>query len=482
MKNYTLLLDESGKFTVGVKSTKPSIVAGLLVEGELPSEEWARGHLFRAKQSRAEYARIDIHKIHGMATTSSAFPAFVTDLLCALADDGGTIVSFKNEKDRVIANSDITYLNVLADGVAILIRELLKMSEEDIALHILYAQRTNMTEKELGIRWRPIAEDEYTARIRERLELLLAKLPSTERMRIGQRVTLERGIATRNAPLMLADAICYALRGGKDSFDAEQKARIRALRHLSFPVLEKETWEMIQDALLQNHYAEAIFLWYGGFGKELPQYREKFHRQLAQHFSVADTTEQEMDTAILSQYLQQLVRRGNYALAKQYIAAMDADFFPLMRGNRISLDRLHFDLHFHSLTIATHEGAYAAEAKEIEACREELRHFPSTYETLDYYLKYKLREAEHLKNCYDFHKAAGLTMQMERIALSPDGKMDAYIQCLQKDYERFMMSEAPEAMKSYFAPWQEIVKALDRDTVEKYRPEILRLASIMPIL
>ena len=497
---------------------------------------------------------------------------------------------------------------------------------------------------------------------------------------------------------MLADAICYALRGGKNRFDAEQKARIRALRHFSFPVLEKETWEMIQDALLQNHYAEAIFLWYGGFGKELPQYQEELHRQLVQYFSVEDVAEQEIDAAILSQYLQQLVRRGNYALAKQYIAAMDADFFPLMRGNNISLDRLYFDLHFHSLTIATHEGDYAAEAKEIETCREELQHFPPAYETLDYYLKYKLREVEHLKNCYDFQRAAseleklagiltnmvelvqmiddlegfadgmtsgtlgrvfgslsmtrcflglseakqfddartdleksmrhfsgaadrqraaqnkaaiaywsgeyeealaslslafgthetadahevlnailreghlmsrrfglmhyasvmaramlskhplgnemfdvwervtpdlggddahpvyitlwrlaecatvrgehksakehynrairaamrnwgafasiaaGLAMQMERVALISNEKMDAYVQRLQKDYDSFMASEAPEAMKSYFAPWRELVKSLGSDTVAERKPDILRLSSSMPIL
>ena len=178
----------------------------------------------------------------------------------------------------MIVNGDVTYLNVLADGIIALLRVLLKGTDDDISLHVFYAQRTNVTEFERSNHRSPIDEEEYAERINERLALLITKLPTTEKKRIGRRVTLGRAVAIQNALLMLADAVCFALRGGKDLLNTEQKARIRDLPQLAFSVLEKETWETIQDCILQNHYAEAIFLWYGGYRKDLSRYQEEFHR------------------------------------------------------------------------------------------------------------------------------------------------------------------------------------------------------------
>lgn len=410
MKNYTLLLDESGEFKEGEKIA--SFVAGILLEKDMEADqltaEWAKDYFSRVKHSCAKYRSININPFHGMEERSPYVGAFMADLLCNLAADGAIIVSFKNEKGRMIVDGDTTYLNVLAEGVVTLIRELLKQTSGEISLHVFYARRINVEELERSNKknYIPIEESEYDKRIQERLELLIAKLSTVEQTRIGKRVTLSRDIATQNHLLMLADAVCSVLYNHMSRLKSEQKMRIRALPYLSFPVLEKETWETIQDCILQNHYAEAIFLWYGGYRKDLHRYEAEFHRQLVQHFSGADAAEQEIDTAILSQYLQQLVRRGNYALARQYIRGMETDFFPLMRGNSIALERLYFDVHFHGLTIATHEGRSKEESEEIETCREGLRLLPSTYETLDYYLKYKLREVEHWKNSYDFRQAA----------------------------------------------------------------------------
>ncbi len=117
MKNYTLLLDESGDFKEGAKNTKPSIVAGWLLDGALPLETWARQIFSRVKASRPEYQGINIRKFHGMEVPSPRTAAFMTDLLCEVAGTGGRIVAFKNEKGRVIVNGDVTYLNVLADGI-----------------------------------------------------------------------------------------------------------------------------------------------------------------------------------------------------------------------------------------------------------------------------------------------------------------------------------------------------------------------------
>ena len=159
MKNYTLLLDESGKFEEGVNSTKPSIVAGWLINDTLPPESWARQYLSGVKASRSEYSGINIRNFHGKDTISPRIAAFMTDVHCAVAEGGATIVSFKNEKGRVIVNSDVTYLNVLADGVIALLRTLLRETDDDISLHIFYAQR----EAARSNYQTPIDEEEYAA-------------------------------------------------------------------------------------------------------------------------------------------------------------------------------------------------------------------------------------------------------------------------------------------------------------------------------
>ena len=78
--------------------------------------------------------------------------------------------------------------------------------------------------------------------------------------------------------------------------------------------------------------------------------------------------------------------------------------------------------------------------------------------------------------------AAGLVMQLEQIALLQERNTQEYIEQLKAGYEGFMASEIPDAMRDWFAPWQEIIEGVDDKTVAERKPEILRLAGRMPIL
>ena len=415
MKKYTLLLDESGNFKETAQKAGPSIVAGLLAEEGIFSEAWARG-CFKALQERDKnYESIIINPFHAMEEKSPYKSDYITDLLCALAKKGVRIVSFVNQNGIVIVNSDITYLNVFANGVISLVRTLLKTTDEDISLDIFYAHREEDVLREnhnLHVR---IQQEEYEKRLLERLELLVAKMPVTDRKRIGRRITLRTDNAKKNPLLMLADAVCFALRGGKGCFGKEQKARIQELDPLVYEVPEKETWSVLQDSMMHNHYAEAVFLWYGGFQEELGKYRDTFHEQLVRHFLDAEEAEREVETTILSQYLQRLIKQRLFDVANRYMEGMDNEFIPLMRGHGIHFDRLYFDLHYSRLTTATHQGDCITGEKEIALCRDSLKAVPLTCETLDYYLRYKIREVEHLKNCYDFKTALRELDNLEKI-------------------------------------------------------------------
>ncbi len=415
MNKYSLILDESGNFKEKSKTADPSIVAGLLIEGDFPSETYARNYLAKIKKKSSDYEPINIKPFHAMEERSPFKTAFMTDLLRGLTKDGFRIVSFVNQKGIVIVNSDITYLNVFANGVLALIRDLLKLSTDKISLNILYAHRQeDLARENYDMRIR-IEQNEYEHRIMERLGLLVAKLPPFDQQRIGRRVTLRTDNAKKNAVLMLADAVCFALRGGNQSFSKEQRDCIKELPQYYYIVPEKETWGIIQDHILQNHYAEAIYLWYGGMKDELSQYKQDFNRIMIEYFTSVESPEILTVTTVLSQYLTQLINQRRFELANRFLAGLNDEFIPLMREQGIGFERLYFDLHFQRLTTATHQGDYQAEKKEIRICREELKKFPPTYETLDYFLRYKIREIEHLKNCYDFRQALQELDNLEKI-------------------------------------------------------------------
>ena len=62
----------------------------------------------------------------------------------------------------MIVDGDTTYLNVLAEGVVTLIRELLKQTSGEISLHVFYARRINVEELERSNKknYIPIEESE----------------------------------------------------------------------------------------------------------------------------------------------------------------------------------------------------------------------------------------------------------------------------------------------------------------------------------
>ena len=153
MKKYQLFLDESGQFketnSNGKRKQKPSIVGGYLALNKNCNTYWANKLLKKIKESNSAFSNISIDPFHGKETADSNLSAFITSLLQELcSDEKVCLVEFKNERGLDIVNSDITYLNVLTEGIIQLILGLMKETDDDINLDIDFAQRVDVTQKE----------------------------------------------------------------------------------------------------------------------------------------------------------------------------------------------------------------------------------------------------------------------------------------------------------------------------------------------
>ena len=348
MAVYNLYLDESGQFRENISKSKASIVAGFLTHNWQCTEERATALLQQVKDSDKKFSDININHFHAMEINNPNVSEFIVRLIEFLSKKKSRVVVFKSQKDYVIVNSDVTYLNVFAEGIFNLVHRLLAQTDEEIVLNVMYASRLNVDATEVEKLNSRIEERAYTERIEERLTWRMLRLNSTDRRRV--QINLSVGIARTLKSLMLADAICFALRGGIRLLNVEQKARVRTLQY---------------------------------------------------------------DT--ISQLIRNLIEVREYDAVNHFIDVLEDKIFPLLKSLGVEYEEFYFDVHFYRLTVATHQGNTLEEQREINTCRKILPTLPATCETLDYYLKYKLREVEHLKNIYDFEKAIDELDSLEQI-------------------------------------------------------------------
>lgn len=410
---FELYLDESGQFKEQSKNGRPSIVAGYLINKKC-GEVWGEKILLKTKVKDASFAQVDTKKFHAMESKSEAISEFNVCLMEELQNNGATMVIFKNGRGNSIINSDITYLNVFAEGILKLMYHLLAHYAGEIFLNIIYATRVQVEEKEKSGINRPIEEDEYSSRLQERIILRMSHIPPNDRKRL--KYALNWGSARKSSLLMLADAINYGFRGGISSLSKEQHERTKALKQLSFKVIEHSGWEQIQAYLTNNRWAESIYSWYGEYYEELQsQYSGEFNQLMIDKLNQLGLAGSKVQFEVLSNLIKSLIDTRNYDTANKFLERLVQKLFPLLLKEGLLPPEVDFDFHFFRLTSATHQGDLIEAEKQIEICRGKLMALPATWETMDYYLSYKLREAEHQKNMFDFQGAIDNLDKLERI-------------------------------------------------------------------
>ena len=412
MKKYQLFLDESGGFIEkrnGKSVKKPSIVAGYLAANNDCTEEWAKSIFRETKNSDSRFEKINIDPFHGLETFNNPnLTAFVTAVLQRMCNNKNIrLVEFKNMKGLDIVNSNVTYLNVLTEGIIQLIIELLAGTRDKVNLDIIFAERAC------------IKINEYTERLKERLILQLAAFPQQTKTRFTY--TIRCGSAKKDNVLMLADAVCSALRGFSSFFHAEEKAIIRTLKNrpkgLRYSVLENKAWQNMEALLIENRLADFVYHWYVRIDDDiaLKEREEEFKEKVIEKFKTGSPNFIRSQFKLLSQIIDSIVSERKYKAADMVMDHLFDDFFPLLEQAGIEVKRHLFDLHFYRLTTSTHQGAVALGNREMQICDELLKKIEWSYEDLEYLLSYKLRKVEQQKNAFDFKGALETLTGMEML-------------------------------------------------------------------
>ncbi len=407
MKCYNLFLDESGKFIENNNGAGlPAIVSGYMIEDEKKDfEDWAEGFLRKIKNSRKSFRNIDIVHFHAMEDKSDEMSEFVTCLMENInEEDNIKLISFKNEQGVFIVDPDITYLNTFADGLVQLIRRLLTEPDEIIWLRIKYAHRIYVNSSDPYPPIIPVRE--YVERIKERVVLRLRRLPKE----VTDRLRLEwiNASATDVPTLMVADAVCAALRGKRGFLTGKQEERIDRIPCLEFSVLENEIWNHIQEFIAENRLADAIYTWCIHSKKlTLSQSASEFPNLLIARIKSMNQVGVDSQFQTLSKMIgafvdRSLVARNETVQANNVMDPILRELFPSLQKAGIDVLRPSFDLWFYRLTTASHDGDTAREVEAIEECETLYKQIEWTLGDTDYIMSYRIRKNEHEKNIFNF--------------------------------------------------------------------------------
>ena len=367
-------------------------------------------NIFReTKNSDSRFAKISIDPFHGLASFNNPnLTAFVTALLQrACSNKGIRLVEFKNMKGLDIVNSNTTYLNVLTEGIIQLVIELLVVTKGKVHLDIIYAERSG------------IKISEYTERLKERLILQFAAFPQHAKNRFTY--TIKCGSAKKDNVLMLADAVCSALRGFSNLFSKEEREIIRILKNrprgLRYSVLENKAWQKIEAFLVDNRLADFVYHWYIRVDDDpaLKEHEEKFKEIVIEKFKTGSPNFIRSQCKLLSQIIDSIISERKYNVANTVMDHFFDDLFPLLEQAGVEVKRHLFDLHFYRLTTCTHQGAVALGNREMQICDELLKKIEWNYEDFEYLLSYKLRKVEQQKNAFDFKGALETLNGMEML-------------------------------------------------------------------
>lgn len=404
MLTYSLYLDESGDFKEN--GNRPSFVAGYLVPANSFDEDKAQ-FIFQDVTKNANYACFRDHIFHGCeelnGMNKAKVPSFIYDILQKMIDEvtGIKFIQFENLPKLVFDDSDRTYLNIFSDGICQLIDSLYSKHTSGFQLHIYYAQRqSDRLRKKEGDITDPIEEREYETLIKERL--IMRSIESGSKVSERVKFTLHSGIATKDYSLALADLICtYYL---KEAYIRSELNKIIPPTYQKKYILGgRDDWNEIKDNLSNEGVAHMWFFWYA-HEEVLALHRKEFNDLFAQKCKQISVPVLRNELRMVSDYVGALIYNSLFTQANKFIESVEKGFCPYLETYPDLRRRFEFDLGFHRLTIATHQGnTYEAEIC-FHKCDALWQQILWTLEDFDYCMSYRLRKVEHLKNLFVFEQ------------------------------------------------------------------------------
>ena len=377
-KRYDLYIDESGTFNddrIDINNPmERSMVGGVLCD-----PEWM------TKEKMNEL--LPGNRVHCCSHYNKRY----LNMLQTLTDYGCRLVVFENRERIKVIDTNITYINIISEGLVKVLRDLAIENKDGVEIQVVIAQR-NMELKE------------YKNRLVEHVQMALGR----NRIR-GVSCKLLISDARFDKRLFFADIICntWFTRDRRPKFTDREQADIEAVfaQGMVYPVFEDATIQYLKRVVLDGHIGEALFeICTLQNLKELKELKDQIVKEL---IKASPARRKVWFTQVSSQidlYTRERMFTAGIELVnhyKQYFLS------PLLEETSPVRDEAAFwcfDADFYLLTFYDHLGQISQCDQALKDCRKNLNSISRSWEHLDYYFRFCLRELNILMNAYRFRE------------------------------------------------------------------------------
>lgn len=378
---FDLYLDESGSFNDEYvdqsKPTETSLVGGLLVPAGMMTDQYSLSLLPAPVHCRDGYKKEYL------------------DVLETLKKKKARYVIFENKERLKVINGDITYLNIISEGLVKLFRDLSSENHNNVSVKVVIATRKAMNAASGIINYK-----QYTDRLKEKILLAMGRNHV-----VGCTYAVEFKDARYYKQLDFADIICntWLTKKRNRKFTAEEQDRIVKIYgdQLVYPVFEDAITSYVNQLILEGHYGEAIYQICSlqkliGF--------TPLRNKLIKVLSSSADYEQELWFKHISLLIDMHCRMKQYmegiSLAENYIKYF-LEPMKELEGIR-GLDFWRFDTEYYLLTMYDHIGNPVKCQQYHNSCTENIACVNRSWEHIDYYFGFCIRELNVMMGRFQF--------------------------------------------------------------------------------
>lgn len=380
-KRFKLWLDESGDFKDEGKAKKwnPSLVGGVLCDAEALNknivEEIIVEKSFHATENNSVKRNIEI--------------------LNQVLENNCRLVVFENVKKINIVDSDITYINIFAEGLVKLIQKLLSENSA-IEIDIVKARRKFVEhESETNL----ITKEEYLYRIEERITLWLIKL-GIDKSKI--KWDLELGDARYDKRLMISDAICntYNTRTAWKFKDYKDQLKKIIDNYETISVLCNNSEDAIKELIIKDNITDAILEYvsneniYGNKG---------IQELIINRINGLNPELVKSQLNILGEKIELLVNQEReFDLSEVILERLNKEFIDSLEETVINTKELRYQILIGLVSLYTHRGEGEKAKQYVETIEEFIKCTTINEEDMDRIIRVKNKLAVLLNDEFDY--------------------------------------------------------------------------------
>ncbi len=383
-RKFDLFLDESGSFDNDAQNSDEykymSLVGGLLCEQGMLTNALVQSLLPKPVHCCKHYAKRYL------------------DALEALRRMGAQLVIFQNVEQIQVVNGDVTYLNILTEGLFQLLTKLkLSYPDDTVQVNVYIATRKKMSSAS-GI----IDAKDYISRVEEKMAI--AKYRANVEP-CGY--SLQFGDARKVRQFDFADIICntYFTRNARKKFTDGDRVRIEALyaNQYVYRVFEGAVVAQLKQLLSEGRCSEMIYQI-----STLPNLFgvKELHEELLRRIAAASAPERAVFFQNLALQIRLYIDRRLFSAGIEFAENYKKYFLFRLRDVSDALAQevafWIFDTNFYIITLYNHIGNVAKCAEYLEICNQSIRVINHSWEHIDYYFNFRIRELNCLKGCFAF--------------------------------------------------------------------------------